>query len=122
MNRELDPIYLAARTLVERVLDAAHYRLAGESHHPDTFGSAHAEYYGRHERIRLFWDGRDRYVGLAAAPAPSADRMPARDAWRPIDGDEGPPAYGLVPGAGADARIAALVGALRRHLGLRDPA
>jgi hypothetical protein len=118
MERVLDPVFLQARAAVEAVLDAAHYHLAAESHAPDAFGSAEVEYRGRHERIRLIWDGKDRWLGLSVARPPASNQHPRSGDWRPIEpeGTAAPQQF-LRLGPGTDARIADLRAALVQHLG-----
>ena len=117
MDRELDPIFVQARTIIEEVLDAEHYRLASERHYPEAFGSSDAEYRGDHERIRLTWDGKDRWVGLAVARVTVPNQQPAPEDWGPLEPmHSSAPNQFLRQGPGADARIAALCDALREHL------
>jgi hypothetical protein len=118
MDRTLNPVFAAARSAVEAVLDGAGYQLASEMHHPDSFGSAEAEYRGRHERIRLTWDGKDGWIGLSYAKIGSSNQHPSPEGWRPLDQPAvDVPQLSIRPGPTADARIAQLQAALRRHLG-----
>lgn len=118
MDRKFDPVYRQARDAVEVLLDRAEYRLASEVHHPDAFGSAEAEYRARHERLRLTWDGKDRWLRLSIARVQNSGQHPAHGAWSALEPrtPAGPQQF-LRPGAGAEARIADLVAALREHLG-----
>jgi hypothetical protein len=117
MQRNLDPVFLQARSTVEELLDAAGYQLAAESHYPDAFGSAEAEYRGRHGRIRLVWDGKDRWLGLSVAHTAASNQHPQPSEWRPLEPERSSaPAQFLGPGALAKARIAELKEALGRHL------
>ena len=117
MERALNDIYLAARAEIEAVLDRAGFRLAGECHYPDSFGSAHADYRGRHQRVRLVWDGKDRFLGLSVAPVMNSGQHPAPDHWLALEpANAAAPVQSLQPGAGADGRIAELRDALRSHL------
>src|SRR5918998_3883710 len=65
---ELDPVYRQARASLDPVLEARGFRLAAECHYPDAFGSAHAEYRARGIRLRLIWDGKDRWLWVTHAP------------------------------------------------------
>jgi len=67
--RELPEPFAAARADLEPVLEAVGFRLAGESYHPEAFGSASADYRQRGRRLRLIWDGKDRWLWLEASPA-----------------------------------------------------
>ena len=118
MNRTLDPVFLLARTVIEDLLDSAGYHLAAEAHYPDAFGSADAEYRGRHERIRLVWDGKDHWLGLSVAHPVASNQHPRASDWQPLEPQSaGAPRQFLRPGTAADARIAELREALCRHLG-----
>ena len=117
MNRDLDAVYLQARSAVEDILDHAGYRLAAESHYFDAFGSAHAEYRGRHERVRLVWDGKDRWLGLSVAKVASSNQHPRSEDFRPLDVKmPSAPSQFLRLGSTTDARVAELSDALVRHL------
>ncbi len=117
MERSLNDIYLAARGAIESVLDPAGFRLAGECHYPDSFGSAHADYRGRHQRVRLVWHGKDRFIGLSVTRVTNSGQHPAPDEWRALEPANGSaPAQFLNPGPGAERRIAELTDALRSHL------
>src|SRR4051812_36498387 len=117
MDRARDDIYLAAREAIEAVLDSAGFRLAGESHYPDSFGSADAEYRGRHQRVRLVWDGKDRFLGLSVARVTNSGQHPAPDQWHPLEPVHGAaPSQFLRAGPGADGRIRELTDALRDYL------
>ena len=118
MERALDPIFIQARTVIEDVLDSAGYHLAAETHYPDAFGSADTEYRGRHERIRLVWDGKDRWLGLSIAKTAASNQHPLSSEWRPLEPERATaPQQFLRSGVAADARIAELREALLRHLG-----
>ena len=117
MDRELDPVYVQARMAIEKVLDAARYQLASERHDADAFGSCAAEYRGPAERIRLTWDGKDRWLGLAVAKAAAPSQHPAPGEWGPLEPKpSAAPQQFLRLGPGADARIAELQQAVRQHL------
>src|SRR4051812_44925902 len=105
MERSLNEIYLAARAAIEAVLDRAGFRLAGESHYPDSFGSAHADYRGRHQRVRLVWYGKDRFLGLSVARLTNPGQHPAPDQWHSLEPVEATaPGQSLQPGPGAEGR------------------
>jgi hypothetical protein len=116
MDRALDPVFSRARDTIETVLDSLGYQLAAESHYPDAFGSAHAEYRGHHERIRLTWDGKDRFLGLSVARTASSNQHPGEMDWRPLE-PALPSATSqfLRPGPVTEARIIDLVAAIRDH-------
>ena len=117
MDRALDPVYLQARAALETILAHAGYQLASECHHPDAFGSAEAEYRGRNERLRLTWDGKDRWLGLAAAPSRGSSYHPGPSDWRPLEPKQTTaPSQFLRLGAVTDQRVAQLEEALRQHL------
>ena len=117
MDRKLDDVYFAAREAIEAILEAAGFHLASECHYPDSFGSADAEYRGRHQRIRLVWDGKDRFLGLTVARVINSGQHPGPDQWRAIEAKGAtPPAQFLQAGSGAEKRIAELRDALREHL------
>jgi hypothetical protein len=117
MEREINDIYLAGRVAIEAVLDSAGFRLASECHYPDSFGSAHAEYRGHHQRVRLVWDGKDRFLGLSVARVTNGSQHPAPDHWQSLEPvDAAAPVQFLNPGPGAQKRIAELSEALRSHL------
>jgi len=116
MERELNPVFRQAREAIEEVLDGARFRLASECHHPDAFGSARAEYRGRHERVRLTWDGKDGWLGLKVARPADSNQHPGSGGWRSLSAATAAPQQFLRPGPSAGARIAELRGALVRHL------
>ena len=118
MDRALDQVYVQARAAVEAALEQAGYALACECHHPDAFGSAEAEYRGPGRRLRLTWDGKDRWLGLASAPVDGPSHHPAPSAWRSVEPTRGSaPSQFLRLGPAADRRIVELEQALRAHLG-----
>lgn len=117
MDRELDSVYVQARTVVEAVLEQAGYQLASECHYPDAFGSATTEYRGPRERLRLTWDGKDRWLGLASAAIREASHHPSPTDWRPLEPKQiTAPSQFHRPGAATDQRVAQLEEALRQHL------
>ena len=117
MDRELDSVYVQARTALEVVLENAGYQLASECHHPDAFGSATTEYRGPHERLRLTWDGKDRWLGLGVAAARGTSHHPNPSEWRALEPkDNTAPNQFLRPGAATEQRVAQLADALRQHL------
>jgi hypothetical protein len=121
MDRNLDPVFLKVRTILEETLDGAGYRLAAESHFPSAFGSADVEYRGRHERIRLVWDGKDRWLGLSVARVSASNQYPAAGDWRPLDLESSSaPQQFLREGPTTDARIAELREALVRHIAVNS--
>ena len=84
MERTLDPVYLAVREELEPALERLGYRLDEESHQFGAFGSAQAEYDRRGSRLRLHWDGKDRWAWVTVAPQP-ANAFPEPDTYRDID-------------------------------------
>lgn len=59
MDRPQYPVWQQCRSAVEPVLDFLGFRLATESNHYSSFGSASAEYERSDMRIELFWDGKE---------------------------------------------------------------
>jgi hypothetical protein len=117
MDRTLNPIYLEARAAFEAVLSRAGYSLIHEEHSPAAFGSAFAEYRHRLRRVRLLWDGKDRYLGLSTAETAAPNQFPSPNAWRPLEPqDPVAPVQALDAGPSATARIAALQATLATFL------
>ena len=77
--RNLDPVFRTALERLEPVLYKHGLSVAAECHYPEAFGSAYVEYTRRNLRLRLMWDGRDRWLwaqyvrpeGNAHAPSES---------------------------------------------------
>ena len=84
MDRSLDSVYEAARSQLEPLLASAGFRLACETHIPEAFGSAEAEYKRRDLRIRLTWDGKDRWLWCKVASV-SGDAHPPPGSWRDLE-------------------------------------
>jgi hypothetical protein len=84
MERTLDPVLLAIREVVESDLDRLGFHLASEKLLYDAFGSATFEYHRRGTRLRLNWDGKDRWAWLNLAPQPTS-AYPHPDTYRDID-------------------------------------
>jgi hypothetical protein len=117
MDRSLDPVYIEAREACEVVLSRAGYSLLHEEHSPAAFGSASAEYRHRLSRVRLVWDGKDRFLGLAVAETGAPNQFPAPGSWRPLEptSPRAPP-QSLRPGPAATERIADLRAALAQFI------
>ena len=95
MDRELDPVYRTIRDALEPELTAQGFRLASERHDYAAFGSAQTEYYRRGLRLRLTWDGKERWAWVTYAPQPTS-AFPRPDTYRDLDaGRSGLPA--IVP-------------------------
>ena len=123
MNRDLDTVFLQARTALEPLLESKGFSIYGESHYPGSFGSAEAEYQRRGLRIRLTWDGKDRWLWLQVAPKDS-NRLAKPSEWKDLEVELGAPAIAvgvLRPGALAARRIQELVAHAREFLN-GDPA
>src|SRR6267378_2742432 len=60
--RDLPEAFAQARTTLEPKLELLGFRSASEAYYPEAFGSAHAEYSRRGRRVRLVWDGKDRWL------------------------------------------------------------
>lgn len=118
MDRTLDPTYQRARDRLEAILDGQGFRLASESHAADAFGGAEAEYRRRGLRLRLTWDGKDRWLWPRVAPAPESNGHPAPTAWRDLEReiDAVPAAALLREEAVVERRIQELERALRAYL------
>jgi hypothetical protein len=118
VNRELDPVFLQARGAIEPLLESKGFSIYGESHHPGSFGSAEAEYQRRGLRIRLTWDGKDRWIWLQLA-AKDGNRLVKPSEWKDLETALGAPAIAvgvLRPGPLADRRIEELVAHAREFL------
>lgn len=85
MDRLLPTAYQQARERLEAELGAAGYRLAAETFLPDAFGSADAEYVRRGGRLRLIWDGKDRWLWCQVAATPDSGGHPAPGEWRDLE-------------------------------------
>src|SRR6185312_17152580 len=109
MERSYDAIYLAARAKLEVVLGQAGFHVAAECHYPDSFGSAQTDYRGRHQCVRLTWDGKDRFLGLSVARVTNTGQRLAPDQWHGLEpAHAAAPVQFMQPGPSADARIAEL--------------
>ena len=86
MERTIDPVFLAIRDTFEPELDRLGFRIALESHQYDAFGSESLEYARRGARLRLQWDGKDRWAWVTVARQPSA-AFPDPATYRDIDAD-----------------------------------
>jgi hypothetical protein len=73
--RNLDPVFQVALEQLEPIFERFGFKLASECHHPESFGSAHAEYRRRGLRLRLVWDGKDRWLWVQYARS-AGDSMP----------------------------------------------
>lgn len=108
---EPDSVYQQARTTLEPLLEARGFKLAAECHYPEAFGSAHAEYRRRGMRLRLMWDGKDRWLWMTQAPQMN-NASPLEDTYRDLetaDEEPAPSALMLRQGPVADERIRRLV-------------
>ena len=123
MNRDLDPVFLQARGALEPLLASKGFSVYGESHHPGSFGDAETEYQRRGLRIRLTWDGKDRWIWLQVAPK-DGNRLAKPGEWKDLEIVLGAPATAvgmLRLGTVADRRVEELVAHAREFLD-GDPA
>ena len=118
MDRTLDATYLRARDRLEAILDDQGFRLASEYHMPEAFGSAEAEYKRRGLRVRLTWDGKDRWLWFKVAPAPETAVHPHPSTWRDLEIqiDAAPTGAYLRDDTVVERRIQELERALRAYL------
>ena len=84
MERVLDPVFLAIRDVVERDLDRLGFHLASEKLLCDAFGSVTLEYHRRGTRLKLNWDGKDRWAWISIAPQPT-NAYPHPESYRDVD-------------------------------------
>ena len=108
---EPDSVYQQARATLEPLLEARGFQLAAECYYPDAFGSAHAEYRRRGMRLRLIWDGKDRWLWMTHAPQVE-NAMPREDTYRDLEASapgSGLTALTLRQGPVADERIRQLI-------------
>ena len=88
MNRELNAVFLAARSSIESVLSRHGFDLTREVFDHAAFASAQAEYRHRAHWLSLHWDGKDGYLWLSGAICPNQHTLPSREAWRRLDQPE----------------------------------
>lgn len=116
MDRPQHPVWQQCLSAVEPVLDFLGFRLATESNHYSSFGSASAEYERSDMRIELFWDGKENWIDAHYATRNRNERH----LWseRKTLTIEPPPtnirAHVLRPGTVADEYIANLISAVRK--------
>ena len=60
--RNLDPVFRTALERLEPVLYKHGLSVAAEWHCPEAFGSAYVDYKRQNLRLRLMWDGKDRWL------------------------------------------------------------
>jgi hypothetical protein len=111
MSEPPDSVYQQARATLEPLLEARGFQLAAECHYPEAFGSAHAEYRRRGMRLRLIWDGKDRWLWMSHAPQAN-NAMPREDTYRDLEASDAGPAPSalmLRQGPAADGRIRQLI-------------
>jgi hypothetical protein len=112
MDRELNPVFAQARSVLERALDAAGFTLSQEWYGPQSFGSTYADYRNGHRRVKLLWDGKDGFLILLGAYVTA--RIPEPREWQPLLTQSSP--LSLRPGPEADAWINAMADALNAYL------
>jgi hypothetical protein len=118
MDRKLPPVFQTIRDAVEAELAAHAFRLASETIHYATFGSASAEYTRRGMRVQLTYDGRDRWAWITYAAQPTG-AFAHVTTYRDLDADQPDmPTYAtsLSSPEQAAARAAQLIGRLRAVL------
>ena len=87
MDRDLAPAYRTIRDTLEAELDALGFRLDADTYHYSSFGSAQAEYHRRGLRLRLTWDGKDRWAWVVYAAQPTS-AFPDPRSYRDLDSGE----------------------------------
>jgi hypothetical protein len=85
MDRELNPVFLKARSRIEPLLASRGFRLARDIFEPEAFGSAESEYRHRAYWLRLEWDGKDGHLSLSGAVSKDQHIVPGREAWHSLD-------------------------------------
>ncbi len=70
--------------ILEPELTALGFRLDSEVYHHAAFGSADLEYYRRGTRVRLTWDGKDRWAWMNLAAQPTS-AVPSPNTYRHLD-------------------------------------
>jgi len=104
---EPDLVYRKARETLEPVLRNHGFELAAECYYPEAFGSAHAEFKRTGLRVRLVWDGKDRWLWMSYAPQ-EGDAHPKPGTYRSIGSpaeEASTPALVLRDGPTAERRI-----------------
>jgi len=81
--RDLPDPFRLARSQLEPALASAGFRLATECYDPEAFGSVYTEYVGRGRRLRLIWDGKDRWLWIEAGPA--GEEHPSLADWHDLE-------------------------------------
>lgn len=116
MERPRDPVWSQCLAAVEAELAPLGFRLASETTHYASFGSAAVEYEHSRARVRLVWDGRDHWIDVKGARAVAPDRWSEFEAVPVAPPASNPHAHVLRPGRVADEYVANLVAALRHFL------
>ena len=120
MNRAQNPVWAQCLAAVEPELESLGFRLASESAHYASFGSALVEYEHSRARIQLIWDGRDHWIDVKVARASAPDHWSALEALPVAPPPTNPRAHVLRPGIIADKYIANIVAALRGFASLAE--
>src|SRR6187399_1621793 len=84
MDRTSDPVMLAIRHVVEAELSRLGFQIASEQFDYDAFRSASFEYWRPGARVRLTWDGKDRWAWVNVAPQ-LTKAFPPQDSYVDVD-------------------------------------
>jgi hypothetical protein len=113
MDRGQDPVWTQCLQRIEPMLAAVGFRLASESAHYSSFGSAVVEYENARARIEVVWDGRDRWIDVRVARSTRPHTWDAFEALPVEPPQSNPRAHVLRPGVIADEYIENIVRALQ---------
>lgn len=107
--------YVMARLQLEPILQEFGFSLASEALQPESFGSSQADYTRRGERLRLMWDGKDRWLWIAVS---TGGERPSYHQWTDLESLRGPApaATMLTDGELGQARVDTLSRVLRHYL------
>jgi hypothetical protein len=115
-DRELPRPFLLGREQLEPELVSAGFRLASDQFDPGAFGSALSEYRGPARRLRIVWDGKDRWLWIQVS-RPGKEH-PAYNDWSDLEHELGlrPQAIYAVDDHSLARRLSELRAALQAFL------